>query len=98
MKENVNFFRFCDNFSDTYKDNFSYEGKQTLYNYLISLEEDTGEEIECDIVALCCDYSEYDDLKDLQASYPDIKSLDDLRDNTTVIEIDGTGKFIIQNY
>ncbi len=59
MKTTVNFSEFCDSFSDTYKNNFSYEGKRALFDYLESYEEDTGEEIELDTVALCCEYSEY---------------------------------------
>lgn len=59
MKQNIGFSQFCDAFSDTYKGNFSYAGKRALFDYLESLEEDTGEEIELDTVALCCDYSEY---------------------------------------
>ena len=59
MKEsNISFSHFCDSFSDTYKDNFTYAGKRALYDYLENLEEDTGEDIELDIVALCCEYSE----------------------------------------
>lgn len=59
MKQNVSFGVFCDSFSDTYKDNFSYEGKRALFDYLENYEEETGEDIELDIVALCCDYCEY---------------------------------------
>ena len=39
-------------------DQFSYEGLEVLFNYLDNLSEDTGEPIELDPVALCCDYYE----------------------------------------
>ena len=39
-------------------DQFSYEGLGVLFDYLESYEEDTGEEIELDVIALCCDYYE----------------------------------------
>ena len=39
-------------------DQFSYEGLGVLFDYLESYEEDTGEEVELDVIALCCDYYE----------------------------------------
>ena len=39
-------------------DNFSYEGLELLFNHLEELEQDTGEEIELDVIGLCCEYSE----------------------------------------
>lgn len=40
-------------------DQFSYEGLEVLFDYLDNLSEDTGETIELDPVALCCEYYEY---------------------------------------
>ena len=98
MIQTICFSNFVDSFSDTYKNNFSYEGKQALFNYLEELEEETGEQIELDPIALCCDYSEYENLDELRADYQDIKDMDDLRDHTQVIEIEGTDRFIIQQF
>ena len=39
-------------------DQFSYEGLEVLFDYLDNLSEDTGEPIELDIIALCCEYYE----------------------------------------
>ena len=39
-------------------DQFSYEGLEVLFDYLDNLSEATGETIELDVVALCCDYYE----------------------------------------
>ena len=39
-------------------DQFSYEGLEVLFDYLDNLSEDTGEPIELDPVALCCEYYE----------------------------------------
>lgn len=39
-------------------DQFSYEGLEVLFDYLDNLSEDTGEPIELDVVALCCEYYE----------------------------------------
>lgn len=69
MKQNIGFSQFCDAFSDTYKGNFSYAGKRALFDYLESVEEDTGEEIELDTVALCCEYSEYNSAYEAMQEY-----------------------------
>ncbi len=45
--------------SDTYKNNFTYEGLAALFEYLEQYEEETSEEIDFDMVALACEYSEY---------------------------------------
>jgi hypothetical protein len=42
------------------KDNFSYDGLDALFEYLEDYEEGTGEEMELDVIALCCDFFEYD--------------------------------------
>lgn len=69
MKQNINFSQFCDSFSDSYKDNFSYYGKKALFEYLENYEEDTGEDIELDTVALCCDYTEYENALECATEY-----------------------------
>ena len=38
---------------------FSNEALDGLYEYLEELEGDIGEEYELDVIALCCEYSEY---------------------------------------
>ena len=79
-------------------EHFTCEGKRALFDYLEECEESIGEEIELDVIALCCEYTEYKNLAEFQESYSDIESVNDLENNTTVIPIDGTEGFIIQNY
>ena len=101
MYDTVNFNQFNDWFikdNSNYKNNFSYEGRKALFDYLEELEDDTGEKIEFDPIALCCEYSEYDNLKEVQENYDDIKNLEKLKDHTTVIEIENSEKLIIQNF
>ena len=98
MIQQVSVYDFRDRFlsSDTYKNNFSYEGLTALFDYLEQLEEDTGEPIEFDMIALCCEYSEYKNLKEIKENYHNIKSMQDLEDNTQVIKFDGG--IIIQDF
>ena len=59
MKQTVNLHDFHAAFYRMdRKENFSYEGLEILFNYIEELEQDTGEEIELDVIALCCDYAE----------------------------------------
>jgi hypothetical protein len=38
-------------------DQFGYDGLRVLFDFMEQYEEDTGEEIELDVIALCCEYS-----------------------------------------
>lgn len=69
MIKTINFSEFCDSFSDTYKNNFTYEGKRALFDYLEEYEYSTGEQVELDTVALCCEYTEYSDLIECASEY-----------------------------
>lgn len=58
MKQTVNSSVFHDAFVNLRPDNFSYEGREILFNYLENLEYETDTELELDVIAFCCDYSE----------------------------------------
>lgn len=60
MKKTVSVYDFIDAFerADRTPGNFSHQGLHVLYDYLIELEEGTGEEMELDVVAICCSYAE----------------------------------------
>jgi len=91
-------FRDYFNKSDQYNNVFSYKGLECLYNYLWDLSEDVGENIEMDYVAFCCEYSEYNNIKEFQADYgTDYKTIEDIEEQTTVIRIDNES-FIIQQF
>lgn len=98
MKQTVNFSEFTDRFRDMNRDNnFSYEGKRALFDYLEQCEEDTGEEIELDIIGLCCEYTEYANLKEFQSEYSDeYETMDSIENKTTVIRINDDAFLIVQ--
>ena len=102
MKQNISKYHFIDWFlsSDTYKNNFSYNGLNALFDYFEELEEDMGQEIDFDPIAICCEFSEYENLNEIKESYSsvEINNIDDLRDNTNVIEIENTDRLIIQDF
>ena len=51
------------------KTQFSYEGRATLYGYLAELVEDTGEPFELDVIALCCEFTEYENIEQYNFEY-----------------------------
>ena len=53
-------------------DSFSYEALDLLFNYFEEMESDTGEEIELDVIAICCDYEETA-IDDLISNYSDLE-------------------------
>lgn len=70
MKENISLCQFMDRFRDMDRnDNFSYEGKKALFEYMEEYEESSDQEIELDIIALCCEYSEYEDIYEFLNDY-----------------------------
>lgn len=59
MKTHVYFSDFCRRFQDhDRQDQFSLKAKRVLFDHLEHYEEETGEEIKLDVVALCCEYAE----------------------------------------
>ena len=102
MKQSVTRFDFVDWFrgSDTYKNNFSYDGLNSLFDYFEELEEDMGKEIDFDPIAICCEYSEYENLNEIKENYSsvEINDIDDLKYHTSVIEIENTDRLIIQDF
>ena len=78
MKQRINSFDFVNAFkkSDTYKNNFS-----NLENY----EDETGEELELDIVAIACDFTEYENINDAVNDYQ--IGYQELQHSTDIINI-----------
>jgi hypothetical protein len=83
MKSNVTEGDFIHGFRDCNRENnFSYEGRKALYEYLIDYEEDAGEELEYDPIAVCCDYTEYEDIDEYNVAYDtEYEDFDDMQYN-----------------
>ena len=99
MKTTIDFHQFANWFQEHRPHNFSRVGLQGLFDYLEEYEDSTGESIEFDPIAFCCEYTEYENMEEFwqdydKEEYPD---LDEIRDYTQVIEL-GNDSFIIQNF
>jgi len=77
---------------------FSYEGRNALFDYLEQLSDDLGKPYELDVIALCCEYRELtlrdaiDDCKidvssDADDSAKAAQALEYLESRTTVIRV-----------
>ena len=98
MKQSINNYQFHRAFERMDRgEQFSYEGLNALFDYLEEYEDDTGETIELDVIALCCEYAEYKNIREYNDEYNYCESISQIRELTTVITI-GTESFIIQQY
>jgi hypothetical protein len=105
MKETVNESRFIQAFKTLRPEQFSRKALVALFDYLGELEREEQEETELDVIALCCDWTEYRDAIEAAEAYgwkapeiPEGEERDDtsdrkafgyLQDNTHVVEFEG---------
>ena len=68
MKTTIDFYEFRECFRRADRDNYTREGLEMLFEYLEDYEKQTGTELEFDVIAICCDYSE-DTWQDIAANY-----------------------------
>lgn len=100
MKKTINIYDFRDAFHKAGRGNqFTYDGLTALFEYIEEYEESTGEEIELDVIALCCEYVEYENSDEFWADYDkeDYPNMEAIASNTEVIMIDEEA-FIIQSF
>jgi hypothetical protein len=82
--------------------NFSVEGRKALFDFF----EECDPSMELDVIAICCDFSEYDDLEQLKAEYShsvpegledDDQILEHFQNETMVFELP-LGGLVIQSF
>ena len=57
-------------------DNFGYNGWRAIGDYLDELSNDMGEDVEVDIIAICCDYSMAESADDAYMQYDHLHGVD----------------------
>ena len=99
MYQTVSKQDFIREFREYGEDNFSHAGLAALFDWLEDLADDTGQQMELDVIALCCEFSEYPSALDAVKDYlgqeafgdADIQSedeaLDWLADRTPIIYV-----------
>ena len=90
---------YRNDFRQAFKDynrenNFSRSGLDALFDYYEELEDATGKEIELDVIAICCDWNEYESMEEAWEAYSDEEypgdedALEWFQYRTTILEHD----------
>ena len=69
MKATLSTWQIADALKSDENANWSHAGAKALAEYLEELEECTGDEMELDVVAIRCDFSEFASLQDWLSEY-----------------------------
>lgn len=111
MKKTINQYEFMTAFQSIRPDNFSRNGLFALFQHLTEWELDTGEEIELDVIGICCEFTEYtmeevlfnySCIRDnLREGYDESDVLEALQNHTIAFDVlqpDKTITFIVQDF
>jgi hypothetical protein len=108
MYQTISFYDFERAFVNHGRESqFTYLGKQELFDWLECLEDDQGKPIQLDIISLCCEFTEFESIKEFQEEYGEqYETFEDIEYDTLVIpvKVDYSSKgcqiisFIIQNF
>ena len=111
MKITVTESMYCEQFKRIRPDNFSRAALEALFAHFEEMERDQGEEMELDVIAICCDWTEYDSALEAAEAYgfepkasdderadtSEREALEFLQDNTTVLDLSVNG-VVVMNY
>jgi hypothetical protein len=86
---------FIDSFNSVRPENFNYSGLSALFEYFDDMDDLGGESIELDVIAICCDFSQYT-VKDALEVYR-LDTIEELEELTTVLQCDDE-TIIIQDF
>jgi len=102
MYETVNLSSFTNAFAKVRPDNFTYEALELIYEFLTTYEDETNMEIELDVIAICCDFTEMTQ-REIVDAYPDTEPfensiIDFLTDKTLFLGVTSNDTFVFQNF
>jgi hypothetical protein len=111
MKITVTESMFCEQFKRVRPDNFSRAALEALFAHFEEMERDQGEEFELDVIAVCCDWTEYasaleaaeaygfkaDESEDERADKSEEQAVAFLRDETAILEL-SSGRIVVLNF
>ena len=83
----INEHDFIQAFKDAGRqDQFSLDALRVIFNYEEERETQMTEPTVLDVIALCCDFAEYDSIEDFQEEYGEqYVSLEDIEEQTVVL-------------
>jgi hypothetical protein len=96
MKTYISEYSFMRAFKECRPDNFSYDGLKVLFEYLEEYEMDIGEELELDVIGLCCDFSEstFEDIAALYNVEIDINENEDEQKQQVIDFLQSEGAYV----
>jgi hypothetical protein len=96
MKTTVYFSEFRDYFHEIRPDNFSYQALRILFDYFEQYEDETGESIEFDVIAICCDFSEdsFENIADLYGIELDLETDEDEQKQQVIDFLQSEGAYV----
>jgi hypothetical protein len=91
MKETVNFNRFYRAFRMADRlQGWTQDGLFALFEYIEELESDLGEEMELDVIAFDCEFTEWESIEEYNKAYEcRYEYAYEVSENCTFIDIDG---------
>jgi len=112
MKITVTESMFREQFKRVRPENFTNAALESLFAYYEEIEQGSGEEMELDIIAICCDWTEYNSALEAAESYGfkasagdderadtnERAALEFLTDETTVLELGEGNGVVVLNY
>ena len=83
---------------------FSYEALELIFDYIEDYERDSGEKVELDVIAICCEWAEEDaatlaemydiDIEGLEGEALHDAVLEEMRERTQVASVTSKGKLV----
>ena len=97
MYRTINEYEFRQAFKDMDRDYYSYDGYEALYEFLDEICSSDDKGYELDVIGICGDFTEYDDLKEFQKEYGDeeYECIEDIEEQTMVLRVD-VGEFLLK--
>jgi len=95
MYYTVSFNEFMDLLKKAGRDYYSYDGYRAIFDYLREIEEETGNDIEVDPIAISSHFTEYNDIDTFNSDYDEqYKTIGEISDEYEVLHLPN-GNFII---
>jgi len=97
MISEMNVLQFVKEFNEVRPNCFTKAGLASLFIEFLSYVEDTGCDVEFDPIAMCGQYSEYENFDEFHKAYPEIEDFDELYDLARIILVDDDGFIVDEN-
>ena len=95
--QTVNFSRFCDAFYNACRnEQFSYGAKRIIFDYIEEMSNDFGNDIELDVVAICCEYEELH-YTDVICQYSNMIDVSDIDEGDEQALLEAVEEFLQEN-